>query len=173
MINSSVATMDIETWVKHPRDDRYEISSFGRVRRSDTKRLRKPSVGKNGYCVSVFSRPGAKHHGHYVHRSVMEAFTGACPDGMEVSHLDGNRLNNSLSNLTYETRTANMHRKKEHGTEIIGIKNPARKLDESLVLKIREMKDAGLFQKDIAAIIGVSPMTVSRVVRGLLWSHVK
>src|SRR5512135_1179056 len=35
-----------------------------------------------------------------VHRAVLEAFSGPCPEGMECRHLDGNRRNNHISNLT-------------------------------------------------------------------------
>jgi len=41
------------------------------------------------------------------HRVVLEAFVGPCPDGLVTRHLDGVKLNNRLSNLTYGTYTEN------------------------------------------------------------------
>src|SRR5699024_9639299 len=42
-----------------------------------------------------------------VHRLVMEAFVGPCPEGMEVCHWNDNASDNRLSNLRYDTRSAN------------------------------------------------------------------
>ncbi|WP_248099523.1 HNH endonuclease signature motif containing protein [Corynebacterium kefirresidentii] len=42
-----------------------------------------------------------------VHRLVMAAFVGPCPDGMEVCHNDGNPANNYVGNLRYDTHQAN------------------------------------------------------------------
>ncbi len=46
----------------------------------------------------------------------MEAHVGACPDGQEVCHNDGNTLNNRLDNLRYDTRRANNLDTVLHGT---------------------------------------------------------
>lgn len=43
-----------------------------------------------------------------VHRIVWETFNGEIPDGYEIDHIDGNRLNNALSNLRCVTHTENM-----------------------------------------------------------------
>lgn len=43
----------------------------------------------------------------YVHALVAAAFLGPRPDGMEVRHLDGDPLNNDLSNLIYGTSSQN------------------------------------------------------------------
>ena len=51
-----------------------------------------------------------------VHRMVMAAFVGPCPDGMEVCHGDGDGHNNALCNLRYDTRSANVLDKYKHGT---------------------------------------------------------
>lgn len=42
-----------------------------------------------------------------VHKLVMLAFVGPCPDGLEVLHYDDDPLNNRLSNLRYGTRSEN------------------------------------------------------------------
>lgn len=62
-----------------------------------------------------------KHTGYYyvclgdagrawvsVHKLVASKYLGICPDGMEISHIDGNSWNNHWSNLEYITHSENM-----------------------------------------------------------------
>ena len=51
-----------------------------------------------------------KSKGVYVHREVLAAFTGACPKGLHVSHLNGNKSDNQLCNLKWETPEKNRSR---------------------------------------------------------------
>lgn len=50
-----------------------------------------------------------------VHRLVLEAFVGPCPDGMETRHRDGDPTNNRLSNLCWGTPAENAEDKKSQG----------------------------------------------------------
>ncbi len=52
-----------------------------------------------------------------VHRLVLEAFVGPCPDGMEACHNDGDRQNNHLSNLRWDTHSNNVQDSIKHGTQ--------------------------------------------------------
>jgi hypothetical protein len=103
----------------------------------------------------------------------MAAFVGPCPDGCEVSHLDGDKGNNALNNLAYESRAENMGRKKIHGTEIYGQRNAAHRLTDITVREVRELHAAGAKQITLARRYKVSPMTISRAVRGETWRHIK
>lgn len=44
----------------------------------------------------------------YVHRLVLEAFTGPCPKGMECLHADDDPTNNHLTNLRWGTHSDNI-----------------------------------------------------------------
>lgn len=161
-----------EVWRTYPKDERYEVSTFGRVRRADTGRIRAPSVSKNGYLVCVFSRPGQKPSGHYVHRMVMETFVRDARQGEWVSHLDGSRSNNCIGNLCYESRSANMRRKIQHGTHNDCERNGQAKLDERRVVQILERASTGEPARDIASAFGVSTSQIVRICRGDNWSAV-
>lgn len=51
-----------------------------------------------------------------VHRLVAARYIGVCPDGMEVSHKDGNKRNNHWTNLEYLTHADNVRKAyEEHG----------------------------------------------------------
>jgi hypothetical protein len=49
-----------------------------------------------------------------VHRLVLEAFVGPCPDGMECCHEDGDSTNNRVDNLRWDTHEANVRERLEH-----------------------------------------------------------
>lgn len=53
----------------------------------------------------------------YVHALVASAFIGPRPDGQEVRHLDGDRLNPNVANLAYGTRSQNRIDCVQHGTD--------------------------------------------------------
>lgn len=155
-------------WKVFPSDARYEVSSGGEVRRASTLRIRAPSTTPTGYRVIVLSVPGKKHCGVYLHRMVMETFVGPCPEGEEVSHINGDRADNRLDNLVYETRKANHARKVRHGTDFNGARNPAAKLTCGCVLKIR---DDTRSETQVAADYGVSRATIGRIRRGESWKR--
>lgn len=52
-----------------------------------------------------------------VHRLVLEAFVGPCPDGTVGCHNDGDTTNNSVGNLRWDTPGANNRDKRTHGTD--------------------------------------------------------
>ena len=63
----------------------------------------KPSLNNCGYEFICY----ASHNIVYVHRLVYEAFNGEIPEGMELDHIDRNKLNNNPDNLRVVTRVEN------------------------------------------------------------------
>lgn len=97
----------------------YEVSDQGRVRSLDhsttgkdgrTRRYKGRvlvgSVDSSGRIQVVLSKEGKGHY-RRVHRLVLEAFVGPCPPGYEGCHWDDDRSNNHLSNLRWDTSSAN------------------------------------------------------------------
>lgn len=97
----------------------YEVSDQGSVRsierviardngRPQTvrSRLLRPALNRRGYEGVHLYRRG-RGEGFSVHRLVMAAFVGPCPDGMEVRHLNGDPADNRLTNLRYGTSYEN------------------------------------------------------------------
>jgi len=96
-------------------EGRYEVSSWGRVRRINCK-PKKNTVGANGYDVVSLSREG-KSYAFTVHRLVLEAFVGPCPEGCETRHLNGNRADNRLENLKWGTAAQNSADRIRHDSQ--------------------------------------------------------
>lgn len=93
------------------------VDSLGRTRRFPGVPLTPylPEDG-DGYLRVIFNRNGDCEHPN-VHRLMAETFLGAAPfDGAQACHDDGNKLNNVLSNLRWDTPAGNVRDTVRHGT---------------------------------------------------------
>lgn len=98
----------------------YEVSNLGRVysvkrHGSCTGRMMTPGWHPYGYPF-VWLKHGDRRRKGYVHRLILAAFVGPCPEGMQVRHLDGDPANCTLGNLAYGTKSENERDKLIHGT---------------------------------------------------------
>lgn len=101
----------------------YEVSDHGRIRSLDRldnlgrqRRGRVLSLCANStdhLQVSLFRNGESVRF--LIHRLVLEAFLGPCPEGMEACHWDDNPRNNRLSNLRWDTRAENMRDQVRNG----------------------------------------------------------
>lgn len=130
-------------------------------------RVLKPYTTGHGYqVVGLGRRP------RQVHRLVLLAFVGPCPRGMECCHWDGNRANNKLANLRWDTRRANHSDKIRHGTHRRGSSNPSSKLTEDRVRAIRtDYNTGGMTYREVGAKYGVHLSTVALIVNRRIWGH--
>ena len=158
----------------------YEVSDQGRVRslprtvpsRGGTRvspgRIRKLVPKSNGYLTVTLSKHGRIKCCH-VHQLVMEVFIGPCPDGHEVCHYNGDKTNNNLKNLRYDTRSANRSDGKRLGRDNSGERNGHSKLTYQQVHDIRRRVAAGETQRKLASEYGVAFQTINKVVRRETW----
>lgn len=124
------------------------------------------SSGKYFY-VSIKSDNG-KRTTKRVHRLVCLAFWGIPNDEKDtVSHLDGNWRNNKPHNLRWESLSDNHNRKKEHGTDDIGVKNSRSSIGLGTLRKIRKLLSLGILtQKEIGAKFGLSRLFITKIKNG-------
>ena len=86
----------------------YEVSTNGQVRNRTTKKILKGRLSKNGYLqVSIKIDATQKFCNRYIHRLVALHFIQNPNNKREVNHIDGNKENNTLSNLEWVTSSEN------------------------------------------------------------------
>jgi DNA-binding transcriptional regulator YiaG len=130
---------------------------------------RKPTVHTTlrGARYQILMLHHADHSSRRIawHRAVYAAFHGEISAGLLVRHLDGNSLNNQLSNLAVGTQADNMADAMRHGTVRAGETHPSAKLSDAQVKEVRRRyAEGGMSQRAIAAEYGVSQSLVSLLV---------
>ena len=165
-----------EEWRQFPGwEDRYEISSLGRVRNiprivnrgpgtySLPVKIRKLWKGSIGYPTITLAKEG-RFHSIFVHRAVCEAFHGPCPSpAHEVAHYDGTRTNNRADNLRWATRSENRDDQRRHGTLVNGHRNGRAKFTLEQVAEIRA---SGESVRELARLYQTSGTTIRAIVAG-------
>lgn len=183
---ASMGTSPLEVWRDVPGwVGIYRVSSLGRVMRCEKYRLGragkmrylkdkilKASVSNSGYPrVGLCS--DSKYDYYHVHRLVLWAFVGPPAKGLIARHLDGNKLNNHLTNLAWGTYKENSNDQLLHGTRVVGESTIGSKLTETNVKAIRLLVAKGMWQRLVADKFGITQSSVSRIVSRENWAHVK
>lgn len=153
--------MNCEKWREIPEfKGFYEVSNCGNVRsvsrvvknkncfQTLKGRTKKPSMSTSGY-LKVCLYKDNKNHNRYVHRLVASAFLEQ-EKKETVNHIDGNKLNNHVSNLEWATYKENnnhayltglndeKHRRNKKGS----IKVAQYDLDMNLIEEFPSMREA-------------------------------
>lgn len=167
MIEAQAVDPAHETWRPVPGLSGYHVSDLGRVR--GPRGVRKLQTGRDGHQV-VGVWDGEKSRKVPVHRLVLSAFCGPCPPGLECCHADDNPANNRLSNLRWDTRSANVLDKFRNG-----FKMPAASRHPLAIYQVRAIRAAKAEGASCAALanrFGGSPGNIWMIVTGKTWRSV-
>lgn len=96
-----------EKWLPVVDFEDYSISDRGRVYSTKTSKVLKPQKLNGGHLYVTLWSNGVGTR-FLIHRLVLTAFVGRCPDGQEGCHKDDVPWNNVLSNLKWDTRSGNL-----------------------------------------------------------------
>lgn len=177
----------MEIWKPIAGCSGYEISNQGRVRSYLTmgrgsqisptpQRITKLINRENRYMIATLRIKG-KYKSFYIHRLVLEAFVGPCPDGLEACHNDGDNFNNHLSNLRWDTHISNCLDRTNHGVPpppvMRGEDHPMAKLTGYQVLQIRELLCLGNTPKQLADSFKVTDGTIRHILNRRTWNHLE
>jgi hypothetical protein len=161
----------------------YNVTKDGRVWSHRSEMWLKPCVGRSGYWqVNLYGKHGLRSVP--IHCLVLEAFVCHRPLGKEACHNNGDPHDNHLTNLRWDTRSANATDKVRHGRCTLSRENrnfmPVRgsrvgtaRLTDQMVRQMLYVHQTRLFsQREIAAQFGVAQRTVNTVVNKQTWKHI-
>lgn len=168
----------MDVWMPIPKWEHYEASESGHIRtlayhgnKRKKPRLLSPARSRAGYLRVLLYRDGFRRSVS-VHVLVLEAFKGDRPKGLHGAHLDGNSLNNRISNLAWVTPKENMRQRGEHGRTRHGIAHHSCVLSEDQVRAIRELHKNGMNCYRIAKDYPIGESSILKIVRWISWKHV-
>lgn len=148
-----------EYWKIVDANPNYEVSTLGRVRRIDGLPI-KSCLNNSGYMSCVItnrSRPN-KAQNLLVHRMVAIAFIPNPEMKRTVNHIDGNKSNNNIANLEWNTYRENLLHARTSGLK-------PNKLSEKDIVDIMELRRQGVSRRQIAIRYSVFTSTICRCIR--------
>lgn len=178
-----------EIWKTVPDYVEYECSNLGRVRSwkpiganqsgegkpRDEPLIMTQSKTRGDYLMVGLSKEGAVKL-FRMNRLVLLTFVGEPEDGMEACHNNGNRQDNRLANLRWDTPLNNNKDKALHGTIRWGVEMEQSKLTPALVREARRLyipKHPEYGNNALAKRYGVSNPTMHKAIQGKTWANVK
>jgi hypothetical protein len=155
----------------------YAISNKGRV---FTYKYRKgllielkSTINSRGY-FRVRLSINQEYKSHTIHRLVATYFVPKLSDDLKlVRHLDGDKTNNSSSNLAWGTHSENAYDSIRHGTFAKGSKNGNAKLNEQQVSEIKSLLILGVGVNELGRKFNVNNRTISGINKEKNWRDIK
>lgn len=145
----------------------YSVSSTGLVRSERQNKIMSPTFKNHGYRGLRLSKGGVIKDYH-VARLVMLAFVGPRPTGAWINHKDGDKLNNCVDNLEYDTP-------QENHTHAVGLRLHAWGRRHGMVKltedQVREIRASSATERELAKQYGVSDSAIHGVRAGKTWKH--
>lgn len=148
-------------------DGRYSVTPDGRVF-SGSRELKAP-LDTGGYPHVRLALGGGGYRTRRVHCLVLLTFAGPRPAGHEGCHGNGDKTDNHIDNLRWDTSAANKADALAHGKTNRGTRNGSARLVESDVIDARRRAANGEPLPVIAASLGVSLRAVRDCVSGRRW----
>ena len=99
-------------WVTILEFPNYEINKLGQVRNKTSKKILSQSLSSKGYYQINIANKSRR-----IHKLLAETFISNPLNLETVNHINGNKLDNNLSNLEWLSRSENV----KHSREILGI----------------------------------------------------
>lgn len=167
----------MEIWKTIEEFNNYEVSNYGRVRRKECvivysngavtnykEKILKQEITRGIYLRVTFSQNNVQKR-FQVHRLVAKYFIKNPENKPCVNHIDGNGMNNNVSNLEWCTHSEN----ERHSYNVLGKINHNRKLTESQIKDILQncFKSNGLKKSNVSLFANkysVSVNTISNVI---------
>ncbi len=146
--------MENEEWKVIEDFPNYAVSNFGRVKNIKKSKINKPEDDDVGYFSIHLSNPPHRSKRVRVHRLVLKAFYGSCPEGKESNHKDGNKKNNNSDNLEYVTKSENI--KHAHKNGLVKKHGGPFKLVSDQKFEIRRLKINGIKTTELSKRFNVS-----------------
>lgn len=153
---------------------RQYVSSLGRVYDPKYDRLCTISISKYGYCIISLNIGGSSDR-YRLNRVVLETFKGKPPKNMvipESDHIDGNKLDNSIYNLQWLSKTNNV-KKEMRDRDVKGENNPYSSYTEEDIHSVCKLIESNQYTlKEIANMTNVTIDTVYDIKQQRCWKHI-
>lgn len=161
-----------EIWKKYPLNEKYEVSTLGRVKNSETQQILKPAKNpQTGYlCVNLCRKTTT------IHRMVAMAFIPNPENKLLVDHINTIKTDNRLENLRWVTHSENSRNEitlkrniESHKGIIPSEECKNKKRDMAKKIKIRCVENNTYYEsiKDCGRKTGINRSHISQVCKGI------
>jgi hypothetical protein len=171
--------MDEEIWRSIDGFPGYEVSNLGRVRSFyrhgngdivDTpQRILKPSLSNGYYGINL--RKNSITYYKRIHYLVAFMFLGECPNGFEICHNNGDKLDNRASNLRYDTHEENIKDAFRHGVFPVGEKGYRAAFSNAEVRRMRLAFKRGVSVQELSICFGAGTPIIRNALRGKTYKN--
>lgn len=153
----------------------YKISEIGEVVNLTTGKNVATPLHQHGYlCVRLWNK--GKTRLCKIYRLLAIQFIPNPENKREVNHLDGNRMNHSLSNLEWTTASENMKHAVKNGLSKgqfkKGFDHQKAKLSKEDVYEIRRLRESGMKHRLIGEKFNITMDHACRIANKKLYSYV-
>ena len=148
--------------------DKYgNVFSFKNKEKIDLNKV--PLILKGGLCsnkhyLSVNLANNKKCKKKMIHSLIAETFLKKENESFAVCHNDGNSLNNELTNLRWDSYSANNLDRYKHGTDDMGVHNSRSIMKEEEIIEIKKLlRNPELTQEQIAKKFNVNRIFIAKI----------
>jgi hypothetical protein len=106
--------LNFEKWKEVPKFNLYECSNTGFIRNKNTKKILKFFRQNSGYYQVDLHKDGYRKR-FLVHRLIAITWISNPNNYKYINHIDGNKINNNISNLEWCTNSENIKHARKTG----------------------------------------------------------